>query len=217
MLSNPLRQGYCEELSRLAPQIGIELTTREVYARSDASVTGQVLDVINRVDRVNILRWDGTGLRRFAKRLEAAELDASLRRFKIGTQPAPGRRAIQDMMISMLLTMMKISIILAAFALPAAAQDVAAKDVARGRALAKSEGCAGCHSIPGVSEGANVGPSLSTIGRRVYIAGLLPNTPDNMARWLTETQKFRPGDAMPSTSLGVKQAADLAAFLATLR
>ena len=107
--------------------------------------------------------------------------------------------------------------IVAVSALPATAPDATQVAAARGRDLAKSAGCAGCHTIPGLSRGANVGPPLTTIGQRVYIAGLLPNTPANMARWLTETQKIRPADAMPSTALEPEQAADIAAFLATLR
>lgn len=39
-------EGYYKELSRLAPQLGLTLTTHEVYARNDASVTGQVLKII---------------------------------------------------------------------------------------------------------------------------------------------------------------------------
>lgn len=39
-------EGYWKELSKLAPAAGIELTTHEVYARSDQSVTGQVLKII---------------------------------------------------------------------------------------------------------------------------------------------------------------------------
>ena len=39
-------EGYYKELSKLAPAAGIELTTHEVYARSDASVTGQTLKII---------------------------------------------------------------------------------------------------------------------------------------------------------------------------
>lgn len=39
-------EGYWKELSRLAPAMGIELTTHEVYARSDSSVTGQTLKII---------------------------------------------------------------------------------------------------------------------------------------------------------------------------
>lgn len=45
-VSDGYGEGYYKELSRLAPTMGIELTTHEVYARGDASVTGQVLKVI---------------------------------------------------------------------------------------------------------------------------------------------------------------------------
>ncbi|MET0442988.1 MAG: ABC transporter substrate-binding protein, partial [Pseudorhodoplanes sp.] len=45
-VSDGYGEGYYKELSKLAPAMGIELTTHEVYARSDASVTGQVLKVI---------------------------------------------------------------------------------------------------------------------------------------------------------------------------
>lgn len=45
-VSDGYGEGYYKELSRLAPAMGIELTTHEVYARSDASVTGQALKVI---------------------------------------------------------------------------------------------------------------------------------------------------------------------------
>ncbi len=39
-------EGYYNVLKVEAPKVGIELTTHEVYARNDASVTGQVLKVI---------------------------------------------------------------------------------------------------------------------------------------------------------------------------
>lgn len=45
-VSDGYGEGYYKELARLAPGMGIELTTHEVYARSDASVTGQALKVI---------------------------------------------------------------------------------------------------------------------------------------------------------------------------
>lgn len=45
-VSDGYGEGYYRELSRLAPTMGVELTTHEVYARSDASVTGQVLKVM---------------------------------------------------------------------------------------------------------------------------------------------------------------------------
>lgn len=45
-VSDGYGEGYYKELSQLAPKMGIELTTHEVYGRGDSSVTGQVLKII---------------------------------------------------------------------------------------------------------------------------------------------------------------------------
>ncbi len=62
-------------------------------------------------------------------------------------------------------------------------------DCARGREKIAYYGCGSCHTIPGVS-GANglVGPPLSGIGNRAYIAGVLPNESANMIRWIRDPQ-----------------------------
>ncbi|HKP72771.1 MAG TPA: hypothetical protein VJT82_07530, partial [Pyrinomonadaceae bacterium] len=58
-------------------------------------------------------------------------------------------------------------------------------DPQRGRAAISRYGCATCHTIPGVrGADALVGPPLTQMGSRSYIAGVLPNTPDNMIRWI---------------------------------
>jgi putative membrane protein len=55
----------------------------------------------------------------------------------------------------------------------------------RGKQVIQQYGCTSCHTIPGI-RGANalVGPSLEQIASRMYIAGVLPNTSENMLRWL---------------------------------
>lgn len=45
-VSDGYGEGYYKALSAEAPRLGIELVTHEVYARSDSSVTGQVLKII---------------------------------------------------------------------------------------------------------------------------------------------------------------------------
>ncbi|MBX3613697.1 MAG: ABC transporter substrate-binding protein [Burkholderiaceae bacterium] len=45
-VSDGYGEGYYKALSDMAPKMGIKLTTHEVYARSDSSVTGQALKVI---------------------------------------------------------------------------------------------------------------------------------------------------------------------------
>ena len=88
----------------------------------------------------------------------------------------------------------------------------------RGAKLISSIGCGACHTIPGI-EGAEgkVGPPLTDIGERGYIAGVLANTPDNMIIWLKTPQAVVPGNAMPDLGLNDHEARDIAAYLYTLR
>jgi cytochrome c2 len=87
-----------------------------------------------------------------------------------------------------------------------------------GAALIAEKGCGACHMIPGIA-GANglVGPPLTLMGRRIFVAGLLRNTPQNLAAWVLEPQRFVPGNAMPSTGLTESEALDVAAYLETIR
>ena len=85
---------------------------------------------------------------------------------------------------------------------------------AHGAELIAEKGCGACHMIPGIT-GANglVGPPLTLMGRRIFVAGLLRNTPQNLAAWVLEPQRFVPGNAMPSTGLSESEALDVAAYL----
>ena len=79
-------------------------------------------------------------------------------------------------------------------------------------------GCDSCHTIPGI-RGANalVGPPLDRIGARMYLAGRLPNTPENMLLWIRTPQQVDPKNAMPDTGVTNEDARDIAAYLYTLR
>src|SRR5919201_7113196 len=89
---------------------------------------------------------------------------------------------------------------------------------ARGRELIRHYGCVSCHTIPGV-RGADrlVGPPLSRIASRAYIAGVLPNTPENMMLWIRNPQAVDSLTAMPNTGVTANDARDIAAYLYTLR
>jgi cytochrome c len=86
----------------------------------------------------------------------------------------------------------------------------------RGRAALYNNGCGACHTISGVT-GANgrVGPPLSNIGNRWYIAGLLPNTPANMIRWIRNPQDINPKTAMPNLDVSEAEARDMVTYLYT--
>jgi cytochrome c2 len=87
-----------------------------------------------------------------------------------------------------------------------------------GVSLIQKFGCGTCHTIPGVADAdGQVGPPLNAIARRVYLAGKLRNTRDNMVRWLENPQAVVPGNAMPDMDIGHDQARDIAAYLYTLQ
>lgn len=91
-------------------------------------------------------------------------------------------------------------------------------DPENGKRLIQSYGCVACHTIPGIAGvGSNVGPPLHKIGRRAYLGGVLPNTPDDMVRWLRDPPAVDPRTAMPNLGISQAEAQDIAAYLYTLR
>ena len=97
--------------------------------------------------------------------------------------------------------------------------EVAAKpagDAARGKIEIEQAGCTACHAIPGV-EGPRgmIGPALENIAAKPTIAGQLPNSRENLARWIQNPQAFEPGNTMPTLGLSEEQVRDIAAYLWT--
>jgi mono/diheme cytochrome c family protein len=91
-------------------------------------------------------------------------------------------------------------------------------DAQRGTKAIHQYGCVTCHQIPGiVGANAPVGPPLKNIATRGFIAGVLPNTPENMVRWLRHPQAVSPQTAMPDLGVGEQDAQDIAAYLLTLK
>jgi cytochrome c2 len=75
-------------------------------------------------------------------------------------------------------------------------------------------GCAGCHEIPGIRGPAGrIGPPLDDIARRVYVAGMVTNTPENMVAWIVDPRAINPKTAMPVTGISQREARDVAAYL----
>ena len=80
--------------------------------------------------------------------------------------------------------------------------------------LVRRFGCAGCHVVPGV-RGANgrQGPPLQQVGARVWLGGVLPNSPENLVRWIQDPRLISPRTAMPRTGISEQEARDVAAYL----
>lgn len=87
----------------------------------------------------------------------------------------------------------------------------------RGKNAIKRYGCDACHTIPGIRGAtAVVGPPLDRLGVRSYI-GHLPNTPENLIRWIRNPKDVHEGTPMPDTHVSEEDGRDIAAYLYTLR
>ena len=113
---------------------------------------------------------------------------------------------------------MRLIALAAALATVLAARAAAPGDPDRGRLLLRQFGCGTCHAIPGVAAATGRhGPPLEAVGRRAYIAGGLPNTPGNMARFIMKPQAVDPRTKMPDLQVGEAHARDMVAYLQGLK
>ena len=99
-----------------------------------------------------------------------------------------------------------------------AAASVYDGDATRGAHLIKTYGCVSCHTVPGISGATgSVGPSLRGFADRAYVAGVLPNEPGGLVRWLVDPTIHAPQTAMPDLGVSEHEARDMASYLYTLR
>jgi cytochrome c oxidase assembly factor CtaG/cytochrome c2 len=91
-------------------------------------------------------------------------------------------------------------------------------DARHGKALISRYGCTACHIIPGVDGGAaHVGPRLDAVRKQAYVAGVLPNTPDNLVRWIHNPKQVDSLTAMPYLGVSLDEARDIASYLYSIR
>lgn len=87
-----------------------------------------------------------------------------------------------------------------------------------GDLLLRQYGCHACHIIEGVTgPRTHTGPVLSAWPRRSYIAGVLPNTQENLARWISDPRAISPQTLMPDLGVPPAHAEVMAAFLFSQR
>ena len=98
---------------------------------------------------------------------------------------------------------------------PPAPADPAAQ---RGYALVTSGACASCHNIAGTPASGQIAPDLSHVASKSSLAaGTLPMNRANLAAWIADPQRHKPGNNMPIVPLTQAQLADVVAYLETLR
>jgi len=97
------------------------------------------------------------------------------------------------------------------------ALEVADGDPHLGKTLIAEYGCGACHTIPGIPRAhGSVGPDLAGLRDQAYIAGVLPNRPGDLVRWLENPPRHSPETAMPDMGVSEAQAEHMAAYLYTL-
>jgi cytochrome c oxidase subunit 2 len=88
----------------------------------------------------------------------------------------------------------------------------------RGRAFFTSRACGACHTVRGTEAGGNIGPDLTHVGGRRYIAaGVLPTTRGSLAAWIADPQTIKPGNNMPLVPMPAEELKAVSAWLTALR
>jgi cytochrome c oxidase subunit 2 len=89
---------------------------------------------------------------------------------------------------------------------------------AEGEGMFMEGACSSCHTINGTKAAGMSGPNLSHFESRKSIGGkVLENNPENLALWLHDPSKVKPGVLMPNLGLSTEQINALVAFLDSLK
>lgn len=99
---------------------------------------------------------------------------------------------------------------------PAVAQQSEA--VAEGRKQFEAQACINCHAVNGTMANGRFGPDLTHLmSRETLASGAMPNTPENVAKWIDDPDTFKHGSLMPSMHLTKAQVDQITAYLVTLK
>ncbi len=88
----------------------------------------------------------------------------------------------------------------------------------KGRSIFIERACVGCHTIQGIPEAqGKVGPELTHQASNSLIVDVLPNTEENLKKYLKDPAAVKPGALMPNQYLLDSEIEALVAFLRTLK
>jgi cytochrome c oxidase subunit II len=91
-------------------------------------------------------------------------------------------------------------------------------EASEGLRLFLQKPCAACHTIRGTPASGTLGPDLTHVASRQFIAaGELPTTRGSLAAWIADPQTIKPGNNMPMVPLSGEELLDVSAYLASLR
>ncbi len=91
-------------------------------------------------------------------------------------------------------------------------------DAHTGQQVFEQQACVNCHTIKGTMANGRYGPDLTHLMSRDTIgSGIVPNTRENLLRWINDPNDFKPGCLMPAMHLTDQQNAQITAYLLTLQ
>ena len=87
-----------------------------------------------------------------------------------------------------------------------------------GRRIFETTACINCHTVTGTMAHGRFGPDLTHLMSRDTIAsGAVPNSPENLRRWIRNPAALKPGCRMPAMDLPDQEVSAITAYLETLR
>jgi cytochrome c oxidase subunit II len=99
-----------------------------------------------------------------------------------------------------------------------APKDNDAEAVKSGRQVFLGQSCVNCHRVAGTrAEGTHAPDLTHLMSRQTLAAGMVPNTPENLRRWIADPQKVKPGCLMPAFGLSDSDRDAIVEYLVTLR
>src|SRR5262245_24474388 len=97
---------------------------------------------------------------------------------------------------------------------PAQATDAASA----GKKIFETTACMNCHNVAGTAANGRFGPDLTHLmSRETLAAGIVPNTPENLRRWIQNPDALKPGSRMPAMGLSDQQLDAVTAYMQSLR
>ena len=91
-------------------------------------------------------------------------------------------------------------------------------DPEHGQAALQKYGCIACHTIDGVRESqAMVGPPLTRMASRNYLAGNMQNNATNLIHFIQHPREVHNDTAMPEMGVTDEDARNIAAYLYTFK
>ena len=89
--------------------------------------------------------------------------------------------------------------------------------VTTGEAVFLRNACVNCHTVKGTPAAGKFGPDLTHLATRDTIAsGAIPNTHDNLRKWVSNPSLMKPGCLMPPMHLNPQDLDSVTAYLSTL-